>query len=68
MISKLKYTHALYCLHILLYKARFRLATEHVTREVVDILDYAEMLPRFIAGSEDNTSEFRSYLKVIAAR
>jgi hypothetical protein len=32
----------------------------------MDLLDYAEMLPRIIASEDDETDKFRSYLFEIA--
>lgn len=66
MITPAKFNNALYALHLLLTRMRYMAYTEEAHQQIAVLLDYAEMLPRFIASSEDNTKEFRSYLESIA--
>jgi len=68
MIVKEKYDQAIYALHLILVRARYMVLTSEPLNDIALLLDYAEMLPRFIASGEDQTNEFRSYLLELAEK
>jgi hypothetical protein len=41
--------------------------TDAERQELINLLDYLEMLPRFFASPKDDTDTFRSYLEDIAS-
>lgn len=59
MIQQEKYQNALRSLSSVLTRARW-MAHEANARVLADLLDAAEILPKYIAQSEDMTDEFRS--------
>ncbi len=58
MIQREKYQQALQSLNSVLTRARW-MAAEAGAEELTELLDAAEMLPKYIAQSEDATDEFR---------
>jgi hypothetical protein len=64
MIKSEKLPNALYALQGVLIRARTMASNSSVG--LLDLLDYAEMLPRFIASEADETDKFREYLFEIA--
>jgi hypothetical protein len=66
MIKPEKMPNAVYALQSVLIKAREMAYQSASARDLGGILDYAEMLPRFIASEEDETDKFREYLAEIA--
>lgn len=66
MIKSEKVPNAFYALQGVIIRARLMALTS--SEGVADLLDYAEMLPRFIASDEDQTEKFRAYLDEIAER
>lgn len=65
MIRKEKYKHALYALHEIYVRGRFMAYTEEPYKDIARLLDYAEIMPEFIASEIDETEKFRNYLKDI---
>jgi hypothetical protein len=66
MIRREKFDQALRALNSILIRARF-LAGSGNTAEVADLLDAAEILPKYIAQPEDATELFRSALQSISS-
>jgi hypothetical protein len=66
MIDAPKHTNALRALHLVLCHARTMALTGEEGAKIADVLDWAELLPRFIASSEDKTSDFENALEAIA--
>lgn len=64
MIKSEKLPNALYALQGVLIQARFMALRS--TEGVAGVLDYAELLPLFIASDDDQTDKFRTYLVEIA--
>ena len=58
MIHQEKYQNALRSLHSILTRARW-MAHEANAPDLADLLDAAEILPKYLAQSEDATEEFR---------
>jgi hypothetical protein len=68
MVKADKLNNALYAIHLLLVRCRFMAYSGEDHKDIAAILDYAEMLPRFIAVSDDMTHEFRKYLEGVVER
>jgi hypothetical protein len=68
MIKPEKLPNALYALQGVLVRARAIAYEGTPVRELADILDTVEMLPRFIASEKDETDTFRQYLEQIAEK
>ncbi len=68
MIRVEKLPNALYALQGVLIRARSMAYEGAPGREIADLLDTAEMLPRFIASETDETENFRQYLAEIAEK
>ena len=66
MIKKEKYNHALYAIHQIFVRARFMAYKEKPYEDIAELLDYAEMLPRFFVSEKDETELFKQYLESIA--
>ena len=66
MIRNEKHNHALYAIHQIFVRARFMAYKEESYKNIAELLDYAEMLPRFFVSEIDETEEFLNYLKAIA--
>jgi hypothetical protein len=60
--------NALYALQGVLIHARAMAYKSAAGSELGDLLDTAEMLPRYIASDSDETESFRRYLAEIAAK
>lgn len=68
MISAAKYQNALRAINHVLVLAR-KMAYDRVDqKEIADVLDVAEYLPRLLADEQDQTSAFRDCLGDLAAR
>ena len=68
MISAEKFQNALRALNHVLVLTRKMAYSRADQREIADVLDVAEYLPRLIADPRDNTSTFRNHLADVAAR
>jgi hypothetical protein len=68
MIRPSKLPNALYALQGVLVRAREMAYKGTSGEELADLLDTAEMLPRFIASEADETDKFRQYLEEIARK
>ena len=68
MIRPEKLPNALYALHGVLIRARKMAYDGAPGSELADLLDAAEILPRFIASETDETDKFRQYLGHIAGK
>lgn len=66
MIRLEKQQQAYYALHIIMVRARQMAFEQTPHKEIANLFDYVEMLPRFLASAQDETDQFRSYLKTIA--
>jgi len=64
MIRAEKFNDALYALHFVLVTVR-SVAYKNGENEIANLLDWAEVLPRFFAAADDKTDEFRAYLQGI---
>ena len=65
MIRQEKYQNALRTLNSILTRARW-MAHEANAPELADLLDAAEILPKYIGQPEDATEEFRAAVEDIA--
>jgi hypothetical protein len=65
MIKEEKYKHAIYALHQIFVRGRFMAYTEMPYQDIAQLLDYAEIMPEFIACETDETEKFLGYLKSI---
>jgi hypothetical protein len=61
MIRKEKLGNALYSLHLLLVRAR-AMACEEDRKKIAKMMDWAELLPKFINSKEDQTEKYREFL------
>jgi len=68
MIRPEKHLNALHALHLLFVQLRFMALTSAPLSDIATIADAAELLPCFIAETEDRTDEFARYLETIADR
>ena len=68
MIHPDKFNEALLALQALIIKAREMACKQEDYREIANILDYAEELPRLIVSDKDQTELFRNILVEIAER
>jgi hypothetical protein len=68
MIKPEKLPNALYALQGVFVRARAMACEGGQGRELADLLDTAEMLPRFIASEADETDKFREYIEEIARK
>ena len=68
MIDPKKYDQALHALHTVLISARSMAYEGCNPAKIADVLDWAELLPRFIAAEQDKTAEFRDALEAIAEK
>lgn len=68
MIRPEKVPNALYALQGVLVRARTMAYEGAPGEELADLLDTAEILPRFIASEEDETDRFRQHLEEVAKR
>lgn len=66
MIRPDKIGNALYALNAVFFIARNMAYEKEPHQKIATVLDYAEMLPRFIASREDHTEDFRTYLEEMA--
>lgn len=65
MIQQDKYQNALHSLNSILTRARW-MAQEANARELAELLDAAEILPKYIAQPEDATEDFRATVEDIS--
>lgn len=65
MIQKEKYQQALQSLNSVLTRARW-MAEEVGASELAELLDAAEILPKYIAQPEDATEDFRATVEDIS--
>ena len=65
MIHQDKYQNALHSLNSILTRARW-MAREANARELAELLDAAEILPKYIAQPEDATEDFRATVEGIS--
>jgi hypothetical protein len=68
MIDPAKYDHALRAVHRALLEARLMAYKGEDHSRIADFLDWAELLPKFIAVPEDKTVEFRETLVSLIER
>jgi len=68
MIKPDKLSNALYALQGVLIRGRTMAYNGAPARDLADLLDAAETLPRFIASPTDETEKFRLCLASIAER
>lgn len=68
MIDPAKQNQALHALHRILTFARTMALEDQPTSRIAQVLDWAELLPRFLAAKQDKTSEFRSALEAIVEK
>lgn len=66
MIREEKYKHALYALHQIFVRGRFMAGTKEPYEDIARLLDYAEIMPEYIASENDETDAFVSSLEGIA--
>jgi hypothetical protein len=59
---------ALTALHRVLIEARLMALEEEPVSEIAEVLDWAELLPQFLAAEEDKTDDFLNALQAIAHR
>ena len=58
MIAREKYKNAVYAIHLILVRARFMAYKGEPYEDIANILDYAEILPRYLISDEDETNSF----------
>jgi hypothetical protein len=65
MVTAEKKDQALQALHRVLTGARRMALEEQPACKIAEVLDWAELLPRFLAASDDKTAELRNALEAI---
>jgi hypothetical protein len=68
MISPGFERRAMHALHRVLIHARFMALQDAPATDLATVLDWAELLPTFVAAPVDRTLEFRNTLETIAER
>jgi hypothetical protein len=68
MVNPEKRDQALQALHRVLTGARKMALEGQPGTQIAEVLDWAELLPRLLALSDDRTKEFRDALEAIAER
>jgi hypothetical protein len=68
MVCTEKKDQALQALHRVLTGARFMALTNEASSRIADVLDWAELLPRYLAATEDQTKQYRDTLVTIAEK
>lgn len=67
MIRQEKYQNALHALSSILTRARW-MAHESKATDLAELLDAAEILPKYIGQSDDATEDFRAAIEDISLR
>lgn len=65
MIRKEKHNHALFALHQIFVRGRFMAYKNEPYKDIAELLDYAEIMPEYIASEKDETEAFLRSLEGI---
>ena len=68
MVCIEKRDQALQALHRVMTGARFMALTNEATSRIAEVLDWAELLPRYLAAADDKTKQYRDTLVTIAEK
>jgi hypothetical protein len=68
MIDPEKKNQAFAALHRILVEARLMVLAGRSTARIAEVLDWAELLPRFMAAEDDKTEDFANALEAIVEK
>ena len=66
MIREEKYKQALWALHQIFVQGRFMAFRKESYDDIANLLDYAEIMPKYIASEDDETERFLRSLESLA--